>query len=67
LTWQLMQLQIVPVLEKFLMLAKNSRRYKAVIRSISGVYSSEYKSDKDLAEAKALVTRFAEKEVVNRG
>jgi methylmalonyl-CoA mutase len=37
-------------------------RYKAVIRSISGVYSSEYKSDKDLAEAKALVTRFAEKE-----
>jgi len=37
-------------------------RYKAVIRSISGVYLSEYKSDKDLAEAKALVTRFAEKE-----
>jgi methylmalonyl-CoA mutase len=37
-------------------------RYKAVIRSISGVYSSEYKSDKDLEEAKALVTRFAEKE-----
>jgi methylmalonyl-CoA mutase len=37
-------------------------RYKAVIRSISGVYSSEYKSDKDLEEAKNLVTRFAEKE-----
>ena len=37
-------------------------RYKAVIRSISGVYSSEYKSDKDLEEAKALVARFAEKE-----
>jgi methylmalonyl-CoA mutase len=37
-------------------------RYKAVIRSISGVYSSEYKSDKDLEEAIALVTRFAEKE-----
>ena len=37
-------------------------RYKAVIRTISGVYSSEYKSDKDLEEAKALVIRFAEKE-----
>ena len=37
-------------------------RYKAVIRSISGVYSSEYKSDKDLEEAKALVIRFAKKE-----
>jgi methylmalonyl-CoA mutase len=37
-------------------------RYKAVIRSISGVYSSEYKSDKDMEEAKALVSRFAEKE-----
>jgi methylmalonyl-CoA mutase len=37
-------------------------RYKAVIRSISGVYSSEYKSDKDMEEAKALVARFAEKE-----
>jgi methylmalonyl-CoA mutase len=37
-------------------------RYKAVMRSISGVYSSEYKSDKDFIEAKALVTAFAEKE-----
>ena len=37
-------------------------RYKAVIRSISGVYSSEYKSDKDFNEAKALVERFAERE-----
>ena len=37
-------------------------RYKAVIRSISGVYSSEYKSDKDFEEAKILVARFAEKE-----
>jgi methylmalonyl-CoA mutase len=37
-------------------------RYKAVVRSISGVYSSEYKSDKDLNEAKVLVARFAEKE-----
>jgi methylmalonyl-CoA mutase len=37
-------------------------RYKAVIRSVSGVYSSEYKSDKDFEEAKDLVTRFSEKE-----
>ncbi len=37
-------------------------RYKAVIRTTSGVYSSEYKSDKDFEEAKAMVARFAEKE-----
>jgi methylmalonyl-CoA mutase len=37
-------------------------RYKAVIRSVSGVYSSEYKSDKDFEEAKALVAEFASKE-----
>lgn len=37
-------------------------RYKAVIRSISGVYSSEYKSDKDFEEAKKLSLEFAEKE-----
>jgi methylmalonyl-CoA mutase len=37
-------------------------RYKAVIRTISGVYSSEYKSDDDFKEAKALVAKFAEKE-----
>jgi len=37
-------------------------RYKAVIRTISGVYSSEYKSDEDFNEARALVARFAEKE-----
>jgi methylmalonyl-CoA mutase len=37
-------------------------RYKAVVRTISGVYSSEYKSDEDYNEAKTLVTRFAEKE-----
>jgi methylmalonyl-CoA mutase len=37
-------------------------RYKAVIRTISGVYSSEYKSDNDFKEAKALVARFARKE-----
>jgi methylmalonyl-CoA mutase len=37
-------------------------RYKAVIRTISGVYSSEYKSDNDINKARALVARFAEKE-----
>ena len=37
-------------------------RYKAVIRTISGVYSSEYKSDGDFIEARALASRFAEKE-----
>ena len=37
-------------------------RYKAVIRTISGVYSSEYKSDDAFNEARALVARFAEKE-----
>ena len=37
-------------------------RYKAVMQTISGVYSSEYKSDDDFKEAKALVARFAEKE-----
>jgi methylmalonyl-CoA mutase len=37
-------------------------RYKAVIRSISGVYSSGYKPDDDFNEARALVARFAEKE-----
>ena len=33
-----------------------------MMRSISGIYSSEYKSDKDFDEAKALVAGFAEKE-----
>lgn len=37
-------------------------RYKAVIRTISGVYSSEYKSDNDFKEAKALASKFAEAE-----
>ena len=37
-------------------------RYKAVVRTISGVYSSEYKSDREINEARALVARFAEKE-----
>ena len=33
-----------------------------MIRTISGVYSSEYKSDDDFKEAKRLVAEFAEKE-----
>jgi methylmalonyl-CoA mutase len=37
-------------------------RYKAVIRTISGVYSSEYKSDDDFKAARKLVAKFAEKE-----
>jgi len=37
-------------------------RYKAVVRSISGVYSSEYKSDRDFEEAQQLTKKFAEKE-----
>jgi len=37
-------------------------RYKAVIRTISGVYSSEYKSDDDFNKARALAARFAEEE-----
>ena len=41
---------------------KIAGRYKAVIRTISGVYSSEYKSDNDYDEARALAVRFAEKE-----
>lgn len=41
---------------------KIAGRYKAVVHTLSGIYSSEYKSDKDLSEAKKLVSRFAEKE-----
>jgi methylmalonyl-CoA mutase len=37
-------------------------RYKAVIRTISGAYSSEYKSDKEFDEARSMVARFAQKE-----
>ncbi len=37
-------------------------RYKAVVRTISGVYSSEFKSDEDFNEARSLVRKFAEKE-----
>ncbi len=41
---------------------KIAGRYKAVIQTISGVYSSEYKADSDLNEARKLVARFAEAE-----
>ncbi len=37
-------------------------RYKAVVRSISGVYSSEYKNDNDFEEARKMTRQFAEKE-----
>lgn len=37
-------------------------RYNAVIRTISGVYSSESKSDVTLEDARALTDRFAQKE-----
>ena len=37
-------------------------RYKAVIRTISGVYSSEYKSDADYEAAKRLAAEFAARE-----
>ncbi|WP_153632871.1 methylmalonyl-CoA mutase [Prolixibacter sp. SD074] len=37
-------------------------RYKAVIRTISGVYSSEAKNDNEFKEARALVEKFSEKE-----
>ncbi len=40
---------------------KIAGRYKAVIRTISGVYSSEYKSDSDFADAKAMAAEFAKK------
>jgi methylmalonyl-CoA mutase len=41
---------------------KFAGRYKAVIRSVSGVYSSEYKSDNDFTEVRAMVARFAGQE-----
>jgi len=41
---------------------KVAGRYKATIRTISGVYSSEAKNDKEFEEATKLVSRFAEKE-----
>ena len=37
-------------------------RYKAVIRSISGVYSSAMKNDADFAKAKDMVDEFAKRE-----
>ncbi len=41
---------------------KIAGRYKATIRTISGVYSSETKNDSDFSKAKQLVQEFAEKE-----
>ena len=41
---------------------KITGRYKAVIRTISGVYSSEYKVDDDFKRARELVAEFAEKD-----
>ncbi|HNR42716.1 MAG TPA: methylmalonyl-CoA mutase [Bacteroidales bacterium] len=41
---------------------KITGRYKAVIRTISGVYSSEYKSDEEFTKARVLVEEFAAKE-----
>ena len=37
-------------------------RYKAIIRTISGVYSSETKNDPDFVKAKEIIERFAQKE-----
>jgi methylmalonyl-CoA mutase len=39
-----------------------SGRYKAVIRSISGIYSSESGNDQSFSEARALASEFASKE-----
>ena len=41
---------------------KIAGRYKATIRTISGVYSSEAGNDKDFEQAVKLVSQFAEKE-----
>ena len=41
---------------------KSAGRYKAVIRSFSGVFSSEYKSDREIEEARRLVSDFASRE-----
>ena len=41
---------------------KIAGRYKAVIRTISGAYSSEYKSGKEFDEARAMAAGFAAKE-----
>jgi methylmalonyl-CoA mutase len=41
---------------------KSAGRYKAVIRSISGVYSSESKNDKNYQKASELTRKFAETE-----
>lgn len=41
---------------------KIAGRYKAVIRTISGAYSSEYKSGREFEEARAMAASFAGKE-----
>ena len=41
-------------------------RYKAVIRTISGVYSSESKNDSDFHRACELAEKFAKKEMCIR-
>jgi methylmalonyl-CoA mutase len=41
---------------------KTFKRYKATIRSISGVYSSESMNDKDFEQAKEMANQFAELE-----
>ncbi|HLN20376.1 MAG TPA: methylmalonyl-CoA mutase [Bacteroidales bacterium] len=41
---------------------KIAGRYKAIMRTISGIYSSEYKADDDFREASRLVADFAKKE-----
>ena len=43
-------------------LEKEFGRYKATIKSISGVYSKEIKNDKEFKEAKELANKFAELE-----
>jgi len=43
-------------------LEKVAGRYKAVTHTFSGIYSSEFKNDADLEEARRLVALFAEKE-----
>ncbi|WP_078545872.1 methylmalonyl-CoA mutase [Litchfieldia alkalitelluris] len=41
---------------------KVAKRHKAVIRSISGVYSSEYQDEKEIAEVRAITDEFYETE-----
>ncbi|TCI75507.1 methylmalonyl-CoA mutase, partial [Exiguobacterium sp. IPBC4] len=41
---------------------KSARRHKAVIRSISGVYSSAFTNEEEIAEVKSLTDGFLENE-----